>query len=127
MPAIIATLKKSHQALRAYKSSPEIDIEFLEGVAGARFALMEIANLLYSEISGKKQSKLFKVVLLAKDVCTDQDINTTDFGGDVDIVGPAIYLIKLLVRQFGLPCLKSISERHQWIVPRDLRRTNQVH
>ena len=126
MPAVIETLKKSHQALRVYKSNPEIGIKFLEGVAGVRFALMEITSLLYSEISSKKKSMPFKVLLLAKDVCTDEDINTTDFSGEVDIVGPAVYLIKLLVRQFGFPCLKSISERHQWIVPRDLRRTNQV-
>ncbi len=126
MPAITALLKKSHQALRAYKSNPEINIDFLEGVAGARFALMEIANLLHSQLACRNSSKWFKSILLAKDICTDHAINATDFSGGIDAVGPAMYLIKLLVRQFGFPCLKSISERHQWLVPKGLRRTDQV-
>lgn len=126
VPAITAVLMKSHQALKTYKSNPEISIEFLEGVAGARFALMEIANLLHSQLTGRSSSKKFKSILLAKDICTDHAINTTDFSSGVDAMGPAVYLIKLLVRQFGFPCLKRISERHQWLVPRGLQRTDQV-
>lgn len=104
-----------------------VDIGFLEGVAGARFALMEVAGILQSQLSGSNSSKTFSLVKLVKDVCTDQTINTTKFSSSrVDIVGPAIYLIKLLVRQFGFPSLKSISKHHQWIIPNGLRRAEQV-
>ena len=125
--AILAILKKSYQALRDYKSNRVVNIEFLEGVAGVRFALMETANILQSQLTGRNSSKTFKLVLLAKDICMDKTINTTEFSSSgVDVVGPAVYLVKLLVRQFGFPCLKSISEKHQWIVPRGLRKADQV-
>ena len=95
MPAIMARLKKSHQALKAFKSNSVVDIEFLEGVAGMRFALMEIAGLMNAAITDHTPQPS-QVMLLAKEVCADHSINTTT-------VGPAVYLIKLLVRQFWLP------------------------
>ena len=64
---------------------------------------------------------------LAERVCTDRAINTTDFGASgEDVVGPAVYLLKLLVRQYGFPCLKEVSQQHQWILPEGLRSDDQV-
>ena len=68
------------------------------------------------------------MIELTKEVCSDPAINTTNFAAsDYDIVGPAVYLIKLLVRQYGFPCLRGVFINHNWIVPEDLRTANQVH
>lgn len=93
--------------------------------------MMEIANLLHTDcIIGTVRKSLrlqFQILQLAEEVCTDPVINTTDFAATVEnAVGPAIYLFKLLVRQYGFPCLKQISEQHHWVVPEGLRTGDQV-
>ena len=96
-----------------------------------RFSIVEIASLLHSDcIVGtvrKSQRLQFQIMQLAQGVCTDPAINTTHFGDKAEnVVGPAVYLLKLLVRQYGFPCVKQVSERYQWIVPEDLRTADQV-
>jgi hypothetical protein len=75
----------------------------------------------------QQQSQLMKIGLLqiAEEVCTDQNINNTHLAGN-DVVGPALYLVKLLVRQYGFDCLKKVSLRYQWVLPEVLRTTDQV-
>lgn len=110
-----------------------VNIAYLEGVAGARFALSEAANLLHSYYSTDGQTRTassaqlqFQLLQLTEDVCVEKLINTTDFmAKDVDIVGPAIYLLKLFVRQFGFQCLKSVSKKYQWVIPEGLRAVEQ--
>lgn len=122
-------LTQSHHVLRGQQS---INIGYLEGIAGIRFSIMEVANLLHSgfiDDTAKKsrpvQQVQFVIMQLAEELCVDPAINTTDFAAS-DVVGPAIYLLKLLVRQFGFPCLKHVSEHCQWIIPEDLRIADQV-
>lgn len=131
--------------LRKFKSDPVISIKYLERVAEMRFAIMEVASLIHSQLfsgdDGKKkrkvrishsvpQSKLVSTLMeRARKVCTDRVINTTTFspGGNVaDIVGPSVYFLKLLVRQFSFPCLRQASEKYPWIVPEGLRNSNLV-
>ena len=116
-------LTNSHKVLRVYKEKPEVNIEYLEAVAGVRFALMEITHLLHS---GTQQQLIFDMHRVEK-LCTDHHINTVDFSAsNTDVVGPAMYLVKLLVRQYGFPCLKQVCEAYPWIVPEGLRTANQV-
>ena len=61
-----------------------------------------------------------------RDVCTDATINHVDDTRHTDIVGPVIYLLKLIVRQYGFPCLAEISAVHAWVVPLELRRADEV-
>ena len=97
-------------------------VHYLEAIAGIRFAFLEIANLLHSE-----REDCIDLFELARDVCTDPAINTSDFTvNDRDVVGPAVYLLKLLVRKYGFPCLKQVYEKFNWIIPEGLRETNQV-
>lgn len=91
---------------------------------------MEVANLLHAQSDDNRATSFnmqhleFSLIQLAEEVCTDCDINTTDFSDSgVDVVGPAVYLLKLLVRQFGFPCLKKSSKKHQWL---GLQTANQV-
>ena len=118
-------MTKSQQPLRQFKLDPVFSIALLEGVAGIRFALMEVALLLHhyqqeSEIVSHGQSELLQV---AERVCTDSTINTME--GHL-ISGPAIYLLKLIVRQYGFQTLKMVSQRFSWIVPPFFHRDDQV-
>ena len=97
-------------------------VHYLEAIAGIRFAFLEIANLLHSD-----REDCIDLFELAEDVCTDPTINTSDFTvSGTDVVGPAVYLLKLLVRKYGFPCLKQVYEQFNWIIPEGLRETNQV-
>ena len=131
--ALVNKLTDSFGALKANKAKPEITIKYLEAIAGMRFALMEISYLLHLSCSDKRasdgspptQQMSHSILSILEKVCTDLDIN--DFSADdTDIVGPAVYLLKLLVRVYGFPCLKQVCETHPWIVPEGLRITDQV-
>lgn len=128
----IDILYKSHQVLRHYQAEPVINIGYLEGIAGIRFAMMEVATLLYILLGGIQETfscqqnhLALQLIQIAEEVCTDPHINTTNFA-ESDAIGPAVYLLKLLVRQYGFSCLKKVSTEYQWVVPRGLRTANQV-
>ena len=135
--ATVAILTKSYKVFKEHKVDPKVTVTigYLEAVAGIRFALMEIANLLHSQCSGVRNHMYvgwrdlskFELLQLAENVCTDPAINTSDFTvSGRDVVGPAVYLLKLLVRKYGFPCLKQVYEEFNWIIPEGLHETNQV-
>lgn len=129
-------LMKAYPTLREFKSNLSISMEYIEGVAGTKFAIMEVAKLIYSQFSKEigigqvaERSELFiNLMEQVKKVCTDTVINTTTLyaRGNLDVTGPVVYLLKLLVRQFSFPCLKQTSERYPWMVPEGLRTSNLV-
>lgn len=95
---------------------------------------MEVAYLLHAQSDDNRKASRnmqrleFCLIELAEEVCTDYDINTSDFtDSGVDVVGPIFYLLKLLVRQYGFPCMKKISKEHLWIIPAGLQTANQVN
>ena len=104
-------------------SESDINIEYLEAVAGVRFCLMEIAHLLHSNCSGKKipESMNHRQQLLISQV-KEMYQDHTDYAS----VGPSLYLVKLLVRQYGFPCLNQVCETHPWMVPEELRTADQA-
>ena len=59
-------------------------------------------------------------------VCTDPSINHIDDTGQSDTTGPVLYLLKLIVRQFGFPCLTEVSVEHPWVVPHELKPDDEV-
>ena len=139
----IEILTDSHRTLRKYKSNPAITISYLEAVAGAKFAILEVAELFYYEFCNEPKEKpdhspdsqetMKMLIDTAKKICSDTVINTTVINTsffssteDTDVLGPAVYLLKLLVRHFSFPCLKQASEKHLWIVPESLRTSNLV-
>lgn len=131
--AIVAILDNSHHVLRRYQADPVINIGYLEGVAGMRFAMMEVAILLHMLFDNKEEQDLQQLVKIgihllqiAEEVCGDFNINTTNFTVG-DAVGPAVYLLRLLVKQYGFDCLKNVSAECQWVVPEGLRAIDQVY
>ena len=64
-----------------------------------------------------------ELIRAAGRVCSDCEVNCIDPTGRKDTVGPVIYLLKLIVRQYGMPCLKAAAEVHEWLIPIQLKST----
>ena len=56
-------------------------------------------------------------------ISSDREVNCIDPTGKKDTVGPVIYLLKLIVRQYGMPYLKAAAEVHEWLIPAQLKCT----
>lgn len=95
-------------------------------MAGIRFALSEVASIqnflfLNKEAERPQDTQLLVARLMqqAQDVCV-RSTNLTD------LLGPAMFLLKKIVRQFGFPCLKFVTEEYEWIIPLNLRAKDEV-
>ena len=123
-------LGDGHRALRQLgQHTNSFTLDYLEGVAKVRYALSVTAELLNQSDQPRSQEESVLVVQLlqqAREVCTDPSINSVDTTGRKDTVGPVVYLIKLLTRQYGLNCLQAAEEEHGWIVPEVLRKSEEV-
>ena len=93
-------------------------LQYLEGIAKVRCSLSVVAKVLKDKDSGYHIKELLRA---AGRMCSDHQVNCIDSTGQRDTVGPVIYLLKLLVRQYGIPCLKAAAELHEWVIPAELR------
>ena len=109
-----------------YKSRSRGSLHHLESVAAIRFAIMEVARVLYFLFSIKGVDESHKIQQLVSRLMQHTEeicVNATDTS---DISGPALYLLKMIVRQFGFPCLNYLSEDFEWIIPNNLRDNTKV-
>ena len=83
-----------------------------------RFSLSVVAEVLKNEETGQHFMELLRA---AGRLCSDREVNCIDPTGRKDTVGPVIYLLKLIVRQYGMPCLKAAAEIHEWLIPAQLK------
>ena len=115
-------LEESYLSLveHTHANEPQVSLQYLQSVAGVRFGLSVVAEQLRN---GRVDDRLLRVTT---DLCVDHRVNVIDPTGRVDTTGPVLYLLKLLIRQFGYPCLKAVCEAHHWVVPEDLRRGDEV-
>lgn len=120
---VAAILAEGHLALQHHTghSHGEISLDYIEGVAKVRFALSVIAELFHKHVTAGPT--LLRGI---REMCTDTAINHFDDTGQADTVGPVIYLLKLIVRQYGFPCLAEVSTAHTWVVPPELRKADEV-
>ena len=102
------------------RSNASVSVGYLEAIAKARYALSVVAeNLKDNQLDGD-------LLRIAHALCTDRQVNTIDVTGKADTTGPVVYLLKLLVRQFGFPCLQLVSQSHPWVIPQELKRGDDV-
>ncbi len=78
--------------------------------------MIEIAGFLERGNLAKNPRLLQKL----KDIYTDMTVNTTDCSVIGDAAGPAVYLLKVLVRQHGFHSLNRVFKKCQWIIPKGL-------
>lgn len=95
-------------------------LEYLEGVAKVRYSLSIVAKVLKDQHKGHPFIELIKVV--AK-LCSDRKVNCIDPNDEQDTGGPVIYLLKLIVRRYGMPHLRVAAQVHDWLVPAQLKST----
>ena len=116
-------LKEGHSALQQHTghSHGKISLTHIEGVAKARFALSVITEIFHNHVD-------MGITLLraVREVCTDTTVNHVDGTGQTDSTGPVLYLLKLIVRQYGLSCLTEVCAAHTWVMPLGLRKADKV-
>ena len=113
-------LGEAYLALQEYFRTPSVSLQYLEAVAGVRLSLSVLAQELKSDCVSNT------LLRVARDLCMDTRVNVIDPTGRVDTTGPVLYLMRLLVRQYGFTCLQSVSQAHPWVVPESLRRVDNV-
>ena len=119
----IEILKDGHHFLQLYTnySHGKISLGYIEGVAKVRFALSVVAEMFHKYVTMKPA-----LLHAVRSVCTDPSINHIGDTGQSDTTGPGLYLLKLIVRRYGFPCLKEVSVEHPWVVPHELKKADEV-
>jgi len=107
--------------LHTSHSHGKISLGYVEGVAKVRFALSVVAEQFHKRITMKPA-----LLHAVRTVCTDSTVNHIDQTEQSDTTGPVLYLLKLIVRQFGFPCLKEVSVEHPWVMPDELKTADEV-
>ena len=102
-----------------------ISVLLLEGLAKIRFSLSIAADIFEKQVSSKQNivtnSSMKLLVYTAQNVCCDLKINVIDTTGSLDMTGPIVYLMRLLVRQYGMSCLEKVADAYTWVIPKQLR------
>ena len=95
-------------------------LEYLEGVAKVRYSLSVVAEVLKNAHKGHH---FMELITVAAKMCSDHKVNCIDPTDQQNTVGPMIYLLKLIVRQYGMPCLRVAAQVHNWLIPAQLKST----
>ena len=117
-------LTDQRTTLIQHHSQEHLSLEYLESVSQVRFALSVVSEVLYkqnekgSQAVGHFHTNAAQLLIqVAKDCCTHDKMNEEDSG-------PAVYLVKLLVRQYGMAFFISLTAdpTMEWVVPSHLTR-----
>lgn len=99
-----------------------VSVLLLEGLAKVRFSLSVTADIFEKQSLSKQISSPVKqLVYTAQNVCCDLKINVIDTTGSLDTTGPVVYLMRLLVRQYGMSCLEKVASAYSWVIPKELK------
>ena len=110
-------LTDGHKALLDAYRSNNVPIN---GVASVRFSFGVVAELMRKEAMESSEAFTMpeKILKATKSLCTESAINKCDASG---ITGPCVYLMKLIFRQYGHPCLIKVAGKHPWVIPSTLQ------
>ena len=114
-------LKEGHLSLTEDTPQQRLNFDFIEGLAKARFALGIVAEVLctHSPSSCVEITRWQDLLEVTKAIVGDVKINRAD-------AGPAVYLLKLIVRRYGLSLMTILQKQHHWLVPASLTKCNKV-
>ena len=111
-------LKEGSQMLHE-KCSEQFHVGYLEAVSKVRYSLSMVAELL-GEPSFKTHD-CQRLLETTREICEDPTLNKIGVETKKNGIGPAIYLVKLISKRYGMPCLKTVAEDHAWILPTYLK------
>lgn len=106
-----------------------VSVLLLEGLAKVRFSLSVVADVLKEQVSHHKSVTsvlIHPLIVTAQNICSDLNINIVDTSGDIDTTGPIVYLMRLLVRRYGMSCLEKVADTYAWVVPETLKSVQEV-
>ena len=117
--------------LHSQQECKAVTMDYLNAVAQIRFGLHLAATCLIREVDcNEKKDVVMKdsdtcstLLMIVERICSDTTINWID---QVHATGPLMYLLRLLVRRYGMMHLKKIAKRYQWIQPPHLELTTEV-
>ena len=102
----------------------ELSVSYLEKVAHMRFGLSVVAEILRREVTTDEEPIVARRLMpIANKICSDATINVFD---QHICTGPSVFLVKLIVRHYGIACLEKIVANHPWVVPEALQNQGQV-
>ena len=114
---------KSDRSRRALSS-----LRSVRAIARLRFSLSVVARTLCSLVENDcvdtssldDDSRI--LIQAVKDVCTDASINEVD-------TGPAVFLVKQIIRQYGSACFLALvkCQDYSWVLPERLSLPEEVH
>lgn len=111
--AVKSILIDGHKSLVEYsEEQSQVTQDYLDSLAGVRFALSVVVDKMKN--GSLDDADLHKA---ASELCTDTQVNLMDPTGLDITTGPVLYILRLLVRQFGFPYLKTITQTYPWVMP----------
>ena len=120
-------LTEGIQAIANPSVHGHFSLQYFEGVAKLRYALIVVAELLHAQVERKRQQIIFSregnlLLEMAKECCIDASLNSDD-------AGPGVFLVKQIFKQFGKAFLQTLTsdQSMEWIIPERLRRSDEVH
>ena len=84
-----------------------------------RFALGVVAEMLCTQ-SPRGRFQITKLLEVARAIVEDETINKTD-------AGPAIYLLKVIVRRYGISFMIDLQKQHNWLVSSCFLKSEKVY
>ena len=93
---------------------PRFMLSYIKSVAEVKFGLSFVAEQL---INNQPDRSLLEVIV---NLCVDPKVN------ERKSTSPAFYLVKLIVRQYGLACLYDVGKVYAWIIPERFKRVEKV-
>ena len=100
-------------------------LPYLEAVAKLRYSLSVVAELLHTQLTagrgegGGYSLDVYLLIEETKQCCSTPQLNQEE-------AGPGVYLVKLLMRQYGPSFLSTLTSDPtlQWVVPEHLRQSD---
>ena len=101
-----------------------VSVSYLEKVAHMRYGLSVVAEILRRQVTVDEEPVVaHHLMQIANKICTDRTLN--DFDPSV-CAGPSVFLVRLIVRQYGIGYLEKIIPNHPWVMPEILQNEDQV-
>ena len=89
-----------------------------------RYGLSVVAEVLRRQVTVDEEPLVaHRLMQIANKICTDRTLN--EFDPSV-CTGPSVFLVKLIIRQYGIACLEKIIPNHPWVMPEILQNEGQV-
>ena len=117
-------IKEAHEEFTGSISEQTISsLQQVRAVARLRFGLSVVAQALHSltENDGDPLDEYSGILQAARKVCTDAHIDEMD-------TGPAVFLVKQIIKQYGTGCFMTLAKRkeYSWILPERLYPPEEV-